>query len=155
MATQKELRIIIAMDRSKFSDYAFQWYLDNIHKPTDFVILLYCMEYQSIAVMPGDIGASGLLVETLETERRIADQYIEELTEKMRAANLHGLVKRCTGSARSEIIRVAEEERVDLIITGTRGMGTIRRTFLGSVSDHVLHHAHVPVIICRNQDELQ
>jgi nucleotide-binding universal stress UspA family protein len=39
-----------------------------------------------------------------------------------------------------------------MIITGTRGMGTVRRTLLGSVSDHVLHHSHVPVIICKHKD---
>ena len=36
-----------------------------------------------------------------------------------------------------------------LLISGTRGMGTIRRTILGSVSDHVVHHAHCPVLVCR------
>lgn len=68
---------------------------------------------------------------------------------------LHGKVKQTTGSPRTEIIRVAEEEKVDMIITGTRGMGSVRRTFLGSVSDHVLHHSHVPVIICRHKDDHQ
>ena len=34
---------------------------------------------------------------------------------------------------------------------GTRGLGTVRRTILGSVSDYVLHHAHCPVCICRQE----
>lgn len=40
-----------------------------------------------------------------------------------------------------------------MIVMGTRGMGKVKRTFLGSVSDHVLHHSHVPVIICRHKDD--
>ena len=66
---------------------------------------------------------------------------------------LHGKIKQVHGSPRVELIRVAEEEKVSLIITGTRGMGTVRRTFLGSVSDHVMHHSHVPVLICRHKDD--
>ena len=66
---------------------------------------------------------------------------------------LHGKIKQVNGKPRVEILRVAEEEKVDLIITGTRGMGQMRRTLLGSVSDHVLHHAHVPVLICRHEDD--
>ena len=48
---------------------------------------------------------------------------------------------------------MAEQDNADLIITGTRGVGQVRRTLLGSVSDHVLHHANVPVLICRHKDD--
>ncbi|XP_045164841.1 universal stress protein Sll1388-like isoform X2 [Mercenaria mercenaria] len=130
-------------------------YLENVKKHSDYVILIHCVEMNTIAAMPGDIGASGLLVRSIEQERAAAEKYLHELTERMKAANLHGKVKRTNGPARSEILRVAEEEKVDMIITGTRGMGTVRRTLLGSVSDHVLHHSHVPIIICRHKDEVQ
>ena len=66
---------------------------------------------------------------------------------------LHGKIKQVFGKPRNEILRVAEEEKVEFIITGTRGVSQVRRTLLGSVSDHVLHHAHVPVLICRHEDE--
>lgn len=66
---------------------------------------------------------------------------------------LSGRVQLVQGSPRIEILRMAEEDKVDMIITGTRGKGTVRRTLMGSVSDHVLHHAHVPVLICRHEDD--
>lgn len=57
------------------------------------------------------------------------------------------------GGVPGEVIcHVAKDEKADLIVTGTRGMGSIRRTFLGSVSDYILHHAHVPVLIARHKD---
>ena len=47
------------------------------------------------------------------------------------------------------ICKAAEEEGAELVICGTRGQGTIRRTFLGSVSNYLVHHSHVPVLVCR------
>ena len=32
-------------------------------------------------------------------------------------------------------------------ISGTRGMGLVKRTVVGSISDYVIHHSHVPVLI--------
>lgn len=51
------------------------------------------------------------------------------------------------------ICKAAEEVHAALIIVGTRGMGKLRRTFMGSVSDYILHHAHVPVLICRHESD--
>jgi len=44
---------------------------------------------------------------------------------------------------------MAENENATLIVMGTRGLGKVRRTIMGSVSDYVVHHAHCPVIVCR------
>ena len=45
------------------------------------------------------------------------------------------------------IIKAAKEKSADIILLGTRGLGTLRRTVLGSCSDFVIHHADVPVAI--------
>ena len=47
------------------------------------------------------------------------------------------------------ITDVATSEKANMIVMGTRGLGTIRRTILGSVSDYVVHHSHCPVVVCR------
>lgn len=46
------------------------------------------------------------------------------------------------------IIQVAEEEGANMIVMGTRGLDMIRRTLLGSVSDYVVRHSRVPVLVC-------
>lgn len=58
-------------------------------------------------------------------------------------------VRRETGHPVETIVRVAEEQKADLIVLGSRGLGTFKRLRLGSVSDGVLHHAHCPVLIVR------
>ena len=50
-----------------------------------------------------------------------------------------------------EIVAVAEEIGAGLIVTGSRGLGGIRRALMGSVSALVVSHAHCPVLIVRNE----
>ena len=45
------------------------------------------------------------------------------------------------------IIEIAEQKHPALIVMGTRGMGTVRRTLLGSVSDYTIHHSKVAVCV--------
>ena len=52
------------------------------------------------------------------------------------------------------ICKAAQEIHCDLIVVGTRGLGKLRRTFMGSCSDYVLHHAHVPVLVCRHPSDV-
>ena len=51
------------------------------------------------------------------------------------------------GSPGENICKVVKKEGATFIVIGCRGVGTVRRTILGSVSDYVVHHAHVPVIV--------
>lgn len=53
------------------------------------------------------------------------------------------------GKPGEAICRIAEEEKATMIVMGTRGLGKVRRTIMGSVSDYVVHHSHCPVIVCR------
>lgn len=41
----------------------------------------------------------------------------------------------------------AKTQKVDLVITGCRGLSKARRTILGSVSDYVVHHSGLPVCV--------
>jgi nucleotide-binding universal stress UspA family protein len=47
------------------------------------------------------------------------------------------------------ILEKAREYKADLIVMGSRGLGQIGGLILGSVSERVLHGAHVPVLIVR------
>ena len=45
------------------------------------------------------------------------------------------------------ICELAKEKNAASITMGQRGLGTISRALLGSTSDYVLHHSHVPVMV--------
>jgi len=46
------------------------------------------------------------------------------------------------------IVAVAESENASFIVVGTRGLDVVRRTLLGSVSDYIIHHSKIPVVVC-------
>ena len=51
------------------------------------------------------------------------------------------------GDPAEALLDTAEEEGVDLIVVGNRGMLGAKRFFLGSVPDRVAHHASCSVLI--------
>jgi nucleotide-binding universal stress UspA family protein len=55
------------------------------------------------------------------------------------------------GDPAREIVRIAEDRDVDLVVVGARGLGALERFLLGSVSETVLHHAGRPVLIVRER----
>jgi nucleotide-binding universal stress UspA family protein len=56
-----------------------------------------------------------------------------------------------SGSTVETIIGFAGEDRSDLIVTGTRGMGSFKRALLGSVSSAVAIHASCATLVVRSK----
>ncbi|GAB4816632.1 hypothetical protein N2152v2_003678 [Parachlorella kessleri] len=61
-----------------------------------------------------------------------------------------------TGVAES-LVAFAKERKVDLLVLGSRGMGSVKSTLmsvvgLGSVSDYCLHNLSVPVVVVRGRE---
>ncbi len=80
----------------------------------------------------------------------MAQENLDEQTEKIKAsgggiAGAH-LIKEPSAEA---IVDLASEIDADLIVMGSRGKGLAKRILLGSVSEGVVHHAHVPVLLLR------
>jgi nucleotide-binding universal stress UspA family protein len=50
------------------------------------------------------------------------------------------------GDAYREILRVADEERTDLIVLNLQGKSLVERALLGSTAERVIRSAHVPVL---------
>lgn len=72
------------------------------------------------------------------------------VTNFLLALQSAGKVCAIQGRPGEVIVSFAKEEKADLIVTGCRGLGTVRRALLGSVSDHVLHHADIPVLVIKH-----
>lgn len=69
------------------------------------------------------------------------------LAEEAGARHVEVLTRR--GDVAAELVRLAEELPADLLVVGSRGMRSWTRFVLGSVPNHISHHAPCDVLIVR------
>jgi nucleotide-binding universal stress UspA family protein len=75
-----------------------------------------------------------------------------ELGPSVRAVSALGLTpsrEMAMGRPERTLVRVAERDEVDLVVVGHRGVSGMTRLLLGSVSEHVAHHARCSVFVVR------
>lgn len=82
-----------------------------------------------------------------------AQLLLDEQTERIRGAG--GEVARAhlrLGRPAEQIVNLSEELGAGVVVVGSRGLGTLKRALMGSVSESVVLHAHCPVFVVRPQE---
>uniref|UniRef100_A0A1I8G217 Usp domain-containing protein n=1 Tax=Macrostomum lignano TaxID=282301 RepID=A0A1I8G217_9PLAT len=150
-AEAEHRRVLIGVDRSEHSERAVIFYAEHLRQDRDLVIFVNVTDPPEVAVGFGTMGTLAAEVyarsidQTLCEARQLATD-VRALCDSLGIGRIKFLERIAHGPGQA-IVKIAKEEKVDFIVMGTRGMGAIKRTFVGSVSDYVLHHARKPVII--------
>jgi nucleotide-binding universal stress UspA family protein len=84
-----------------------------------------------------------------EAETKLAEQLGKMGEGRGKITRAHARV----GLPSAEIVALAEELEAGLMVVGSRGLGGMRRSLMGSVSDSVVRHAHCPVMVVRKEKE--
>lgn len=145
------LPFILAMDSDEVGEKVFKWYLNHLHRHGNSIVILHCIDLSHITV--GEDHTKAGIAENWKKEKakikKLEDKYRWKLNENY----IPGKIRTEEGKPGDVIIKVAKEEKARLIVIGSRGLSKLKRTFTTSVSDHVLHHASCPVVICRQIDD--
>jgi nucleotide-binding universal stress UspA family protein len=97
------------------------------------------------------LGGKDLPTRLDEVAKEAATTKVDDQAQRVREADgeVAGAHAR-VGYPEAEIVDLAEELGAGLIVMGSRGLGGLRRTLMGSVSDSVVRHAHRPVLVTRH-----
>src|SRR5947209_8673687 len=148
-------KALIATDGSEFALTAAKR-AKQLLEPTLEVTLLTVVPPPVMPVAAPVTGIEAAPIATPETTEELTEAYLEEAQGSLErtAKALGGSVARRVeyGDPATEICRVAEDERFDVIVVGSHGGGFMKRVLLGSVSQHLLHHAPCPVLVVRATD---
>ena len=93
-----------------------------------------------------EYGQTGF-TEILDRQRQ---QAVEMLAEMGRDLGNDVEVTVADGIAHLEIVRIAEERQVDMIVMATHGRGFISHALMGSTTERVLRRAPCPVLVVRD-----
>jgi nucleotide-binding universal stress UspA family protein len=100
--------------------------------------------------MKNDDGTPGYDRELYEIIEERARETLRKLTWRVKVAG--GMVDEAhlrMGGVAEEIVGLANELDAGLVVVGSRGLGRVRRTLAGSVSESVFRHAQCPVMVVR------
>jgi len=154
MATTEESKtVLIAIDPSEHALRAFEFFFENLYHSDMTILLVHSAEQLKLSAVSIAQPSMNIPTQQWEAEAKKRNHEVNKLEADYTQRLIEKRVKYKSkvmyeGKPGESIIKIAEEEGAKMIIMGTRGLGSIRRTILGSVSDYVVHHACCPVIIC-------
>lgn len=101
--------------------------------------------YQPVPRYLGEPDASQRLAEHVAQGEALTQPVVARMTE----AGVLAIAEVLEGPPADAILRVATARGCDLIVVGSRGHGGVATLLLGSVSQKVLSHADVPVLVAK------
>lgn len=139
-------KILCAVDFSDSGNKISEYAKTLASKHGAKLIVLYAApslsQYVGFHVPPNSI--ENFVGEIVTGAEKTMETYLNETYPNM---DVEGKV--VTGYAAEEILKIAEEEKVDLIVMGTHGRTGIDRILFGSVAEKVVKSSPYPVLTIR------
>ena len=151
-------KILVPVDGSQFSQDAAEYAVGIAKLTRAKVIALHVVHLPTYTfAYSGGEGVSPVAIPSplpltlSEDEKKAAKRIVDDVKELGVKAGVEvetKIIERHP-SVPDAIIQFAEENKIDLIVMGTKGRTGIKRFLLGSVTESVVHHAHCPVLVVR------
>jgi len=143
------MKILLAVDDSKFSDAAVKAVIARAHPKDTEVRVLHVVEPPTLLVNREMGGFDPGFEAVWQGETKQAMVLVEKTAETLRSHVMKVSTAVEKGDPKSVIIEVSAEWHADLIVLGSHGRNALDRFLMGSVSEAVARHAHCSVEIVR------
>lgn len=146
------MKILLAVDGSVYSDAAVEEVAKRPWPPQSELKVIMAAETPVIASMEPWAVLPEYFENLEKAVREAAHGVIQSALAKLQGIEDKSLKTSgevIQGSPKQAIVEEAESWGADLIVMGSRGLGTWNRLLMGSVSNSVVHHANCSVEIVR------
>jgi nucleotide-binding universal stress UspA family protein len=151
-------KVLVPLDGSQLSETVLPHVESLADKLRCQVILLHVVvppyHIYPVAEMAGYYSGSAIIRvpytdEELKPQKEGAEEYLQKVTAKLAQMGIAASHKMRVGPAADEIIEVADELEVDLVVMSTCGESGFTRWEHGSVATKVLHAGNTPLLLIR------
>lgn len=135
-------KILVPVDGSKYSFKALNKAKLLAEKFDSEIIILHVIS---------DVIAVNVdyKIDIISQNIALGEQLLETVKKDFEESSLKVQTLYKVGDIAKEIVEKAEKDNVDLIVMGSRGLGVISRTFLGSISHKVINNTDKSVLIVK------
>ena len=153
------MKILIATDGSRFAREAVDFAANIIAQPDTTevkfvsVVVPFALNEIETLIEASEELAADPSNEAARQAEATGRQSAEEFKEKFPGTKIEVTSEVLGGAAARAIVEKAEEWNADLIVVGSHGYGFWKRSWLGSVSDRVVHHAPCAVLVVRTRSD--
>ncbi|HET6453423.1 MAG TPA: universal stress protein [Armatimonadota bacterium] len=142
-------QILIPLDGSELAEGAISHAMEIAKAFKAKVTLLSVVEPVAVYPQPGAVGPVVSVSMDVQDEVGKVAEYLDGVADKLRQEGIDVLRVVREGDPAGQIVDYAHLNQVDLIVMSTHGRSGIQRLVYGSVAEHVLHHATVPILLVR------
>jgi len=136
------MNILVPLDGSKYSEKALFHACDMAKNYKSRLILLYVVE-KSLTINLLDKK------EYLEILRKFGNKVLIRGKDIATQQGIDSKIIIREGNIVNEIIKLAKNEKCNLIIVGSKGLGSTARFFLGSVSNKLANNSPCSILIIK------
>jgi len=97
------------------------------------------------------VGGQVFGQDAADRERRMDQAYLEELAAALRDKGVPARPVLRFGNPPQELSRAVNEDKIDLLVLGSHGHGTLADWLFGETTGAVRHAVRIPVLIVREQ----
>jgi len=139
--------VVVGVDGSDGAGRALEWASELARLKGDRLVVVTAWHIPTSAY--GSPGFAPMVSPSLEQQAREAAEAV--VADAVGAAREKGVLdvdgRVAQGNAAEILVHAAEG--ADILVVGSRGHGGFAGLVLGSVSEQVMHHAHVPTLVVR------
>jgi len=143
-------RIMIATDGSDTSKKAAIIAIDIAHRGKGSVTAVYVMETLRLAHLPGDATLPRFkerILELMQEEGNKATRFIED---HARIMNVPCQTIVAQGSPSEKLLKISQEQGMDLLVMGSLGRTGMEKFIMGSVAEKVILQSPIPVLLVKD-----
>ncbi|GAV22897.1 universal stress protein [Carboxydothermus pertinax] len=146
-------KILVGIDGSAMGDKAFNTALTLAKGWGAELFLVHVMPMPTLPNVfpPGAIAyvPESVLQDLTREIKEKAEKTLEERLNQVKEKGVTGQIKVLKGEPASAIASFAQEEGIDLIVVGSRGISGVKELMLGSVSHKISQLARCPILIVK------